>query len=147
MSTTTATQDYDGDCDVDLFVTHLTTETNTLYVNNGGWFGDATNTAGSGPARLFRNDSGSASWLGLALRDATGLVAVGAAVGREPDSCGARRIATDGSYASASDPRVVFGLGRKSDPQFIRVRWADGSTERFGPLAPNRYHLLRQKPP
>ena len=119
-----------------------------------GWF-DADNhgdidinvTNNNGPAWLFRNDSGPASWLGLALRDATGLVAVGAAVGREPDSCGARRIATDGSYASASDPRVVFGPGHRSDRQFIRVLWACGSTERFGPLAPNRHHLPRQKPP
>ena len=41
-----AAEDFDGDCDIDLFVTHLGTETNTLYVNHGGWFADATNQAG-----------------------------------------------------------------------------------------------------
>ena len=35
--------DYDGDGDVDLFMTHITRETNTIYVNDGqGWFEDRT---------------------------------------------------------------------------------------------------------
>ncbi|MCG6871445.1 MAG: CRTAC1 family protein, partial [Gammaproteobacteria bacterium] len=39
--------DFDGDGDVDLFMTHLTRETNTLYVNDGtGLFEDRTVAAG-----------------------------------------------------------------------------------------------------
>ena len=35
--------DYDNDGDIDLFMTHLNRQTNTLYVNNGkGWFSDLT---------------------------------------------------------------------------------------------------------
>jgi len=35
--------DFDGDGDEDLFMTHLTEETNTLYINDGqGWFEDQT---------------------------------------------------------------------------------------------------------
>jgi hypothetical protein len=35
--------DFDGDGDEDLFMTHLTRETNTLYINDGrGWFEDRT---------------------------------------------------------------------------------------------------------
>ena len=35
--------DFDNDGDVDLFMTHLQSQTNTLYVNNGkGWFSDLT---------------------------------------------------------------------------------------------------------
>jgi hypothetical protein len=35
--------DFDNDGDVDLFMTHLNRQTNTLYVNNGkGWFSDLT---------------------------------------------------------------------------------------------------------
>ena len=33
-----ATEDFDGDGDVDIFLTHLLGETNTLYVNDGGGF-------------------------------------------------------------------------------------------------------------
>ena len=42
-----AAEDFDGDCDVDLFMTHLAVQTNTLYVNDGrGWFTDRSNTTG-----------------------------------------------------------------------------------------------------
>ncbi|MCP4201422.1 MAG: CRTAC1 family protein [bacterium] len=42
--------DFDGDGDLDLFMTHLSGETNTLYLNDGhGNFQDATVTAGLGP--------------------------------------------------------------------------------------------------
>ena len=41
--------DFDGDGDDDLFMTHLTRETNTLYVNDGlGLFEDRTTTVGLG---------------------------------------------------------------------------------------------------
>lgn len=42
-----AAEDFDDDGDVDLFITHLVAETNTLYVNDGaGFFADQTNQAG-----------------------------------------------------------------------------------------------------
>ncbi|MEE8523211.1 MAG: CRTAC1 family protein [Thermoanaerobaculia bacterium] len=44
-----AVADYDGDGDDDLFVSHLTGETNTVYVNNGeGLFADASVASGLG---------------------------------------------------------------------------------------------------
>ena len=237
-------EDFDQDCDADLFLTHLATETNTLYVNNGGWFADATNRAAlaassgpytgfgtswfdadndgdldlfsangavmamaaqrdagvayplrqrnqiwlndgrgryaeqpggpafaleevsrgaafadldndgdtdivvannSGPARLYRNDSLAASWLGVELRAAPGRNATGARVWLEAAPCARRRVGTDGSYASANDSRLVFGLGAVREAQFARVRWPGGGEERFGPLATGRYHVLRQR--
>jgi hypothetical protein len=47
--------DFDGDGDDDLFMTHDTQETNTIYVNDGnGWFEDRTLTTGLGtPSQPF----------------------------------------------------------------------------------------------
>ncbi len=44
--------DFDNDGDVDLFMTHLMGETNTLYVNDGGLFEDRTIETGLGPGSL-----------------------------------------------------------------------------------------------
>ena len=53
-----------------------------------------------------------------------------------------RRVRTDGSFASARDPRVHFGLGEASAPDWIEVVWPDGSHERFGDVAVGRYSEL-----
>lgn len=45
--------DYDNDGDEDLFMTHLTSEGNNLYVNDGtGTFRDLSAASGLGPASL-----------------------------------------------------------------------------------------------
>ena len=55
--------DFDGDGDEDLFMTHLTRETNTLYVNDGfGLFEDRTVTVGLGAPSLAYTGFGTA-WL------------------------------------------------------------------------------------
>lgn len=57
-----------------------------------------------------------------------------------------RRVRTDGSYASANDPRVVVGLGADPGgrPVTVRVRWPGGSTERWSGVAPGRWHTLER---
>jgi hypothetical protein len=55
-----AAGDADGDGELDLFVTHLNRETNTLYRRRGGGFLDATGTAGLGPASLGATGFGTA---------------------------------------------------------------------------------------
>ena len=237
-------EDFDGDCDVDLFITHLAAQTNTLYLNDGrGWFTDRSNATGvaagsipytgfgtgwfdadndgdldllsvngavtavpgqspgplglplrqpnqlwrndgqnryrdvsgglpfeleevsrgaafgdldddgdldivvtnnRGPARLYRNDSDSGHWLGLELADDGGRATAGSLASLEPGRCARRRVATDGSYASAHDPRLLFGLGTNDAPRHVHVRWPDGVEERYGPLAVDRYHVLRR---
>ncbi len=241
--------DFDGDGDVDLFMTHTTRETNTIYVNDGqGWFEDRTiaiglagpskgytgfgtrwfdldndgwldlfagngevsfiqalsnaadpfplhqpnqlflNDAGqrfldvsdrggpalalsevtrgaafgdmdndgdtdilltnnNGPARLLINNKGDrASWLGLRLLDDHGRDALGARaqVHRAEGTPLWRRARTDGSYASASDPRVLVGLGKSTEVVRVRVHWPDGEVEQWREISINRYHTLRQ---
>jgi hypothetical protein len=54
-----------------------------------------------------------------------------------------RRAQTDGSYLSASDSRVHFGLGGSADYSALVVEWPDGSREKWP--APNRkFVTLRQ---
>jgi hypothetical protein len=53
-----------------------------------------------------------------------------------------RRVQTDGSYCSASDPRVLFGLGDNTGPQTIRVHWDGGKVEEFPNLTVDRYWVL-----
>jgi hypothetical protein len=58
-----------------------------------------------------------------------------------------RRVHTDGSYSSASDPRVLVGLGDAPPDggvERVRVRWPDGSEEVFDPPPTGRYTTLRQ---
>ena len=42
-----------------------------------------------------------------------------------------RRAHTDGSYLSASDPRVLFGLGDAAAVQAVVVLWPNGTGERW----------------
>ena len=233
-----AAQDFDRDCDVDLFMTHLAAETNTLYVNDGeGWFTDRSNSVGlaassapftgfgtawfdvdsdgdldvfsangavtalaqqvdeavelplrqvnqlwlneggtynevvgvfpradvsrgaafgdldndgdidvvvannSSTARVFRNDTAQGHWLGVEVRDDQ---TIGTRVALTKTPCTAARVASDGSYASANDMRIVFGLGRNADPQMVEVKWLDGSVDVFGPLQADRYHVVKR---
>lgn len=241
--------DFDDDGDLDLFLVHLGTETNTLYRNRGdGWFEDATHAAGlaavslpytgfgtawidvdadgrldlvvangavttleaqraageplplrqrnqlflqqpsgnfaefqgaaagpfgieeigrglavgdldndgdadllltnnSGPARLLLNRAADGRrWIGFRLTDRAGRHDPrGALVELTVDGVTRRRaVRRDGSYLSAHDPRVRFGLGDSSGPFDVWVRWPDGSRELFSALQADRYHGLEQ---
>jgi hypothetical protein len=55
-----------------------------------------------------------------------------------------RRVRTDGSYLSASDARVLVGLGAATRVKAVRVRWPDGTTEEWKDLLADRYVVLKQ---
>ncbi len=111
-------------------------DTDALVINNAG------------PARLLINLAGQdRPWIGLELRlgeparDAHGARAALLWDG-EPGMW--RRVRLDGSYNSASDPRLLFGLGDRPPPDGVRVWWPDGTVEDFGPPPAGRYTALRK---
>jgi hypothetical protein len=128
----------------------------TLRVGRGAAFGDIDNDGDTdvvvandnGPVELLINQVGNRRhWLGLRL--------VG---GQRPrDMLGARveilrtgapalwrRARSDGSYASANDPRVLVGLADSIEQPRIRVHWPDGKTEEWGATPIDRYVTLTE---
>jgi hypothetical protein len=55
-----------------------------------------------------------------------------------------RRARSDGSYASANDPRVLVGLGASTDPVRLKVSWPSGKTEEFGEVPLDRWTTLTE---
>jgi hypothetical protein len=100
----------------------------------------------NGPAQLLRNEAGDQHpWLGLRLVPAdTQQDALGARVVlvRSEAPSLRRRVHVDGSYASAHDPRILFGLGPTETYDAIRVYWPSGTVEAWTGRAVNRYHTL-----
>jgi hypothetical protein len=125
-------------------------------VGRGAAFGDVDNDGDidvligndAGPVRLLVNNSGSRNhWVGLRLvGKQTPRDMLGARVGvvRKDGSTIWRRVKTDGSYASANDPRVVIGLGELSDAAKIRVRWPNGQFEEWSSVNVDRYTILTE---
>jgi hypothetical protein len=125
-------------------------------VGRGAAFGDLDNdgdvdvliTNNNGRARLLLNQVGQQQhWLGLRLlegkhpRDALG---ARVAVLRPQQPALWRRVHTDGSYASAHDTRVLFGLGERAATGVVRVHWPSGKVEEWTDAPPGRYTTLRE---
>jgi hypothetical protein len=101
----------------------------------------------NGPARvlLAAAAGGGRHWLGLRLFDAAlRRDALGARARVRPPGAAPlwRRARSDGSYASARDPRVLFGLGDWPGPADVLVEWPGGARERFPAVPADRYSTL-----
>jgi hypothetical protein len=55
-----------------------------------------------------------------------------------------RRARSDGSYASANDPRVLVGLGTSQEIPGVRVQWPSGRVEEWPNVALDRYTTLKE---
>ena len=116
--------------------------------SRGAAFGDVDGDGGvdvlvvnrDGPAHLLRNVvPGRGHWIRFRVRERSGRDAHGA---RVELSVGERRVGrvvrAAYSYCSSSDPAVHFGLGPNREVSSVRVHWADGTTEEFGPFPADR---------
>ena len=127
-----------------------------LAVGRGAAFGDIDNDGAtdivivnnSGPARLLMNNVGHRNpWIGFRMvgdkyrRDMLG---TRVAVFRRDAPTLWRRVHTDGSYCSSSDPRVLFGLGGSSEIIKVQAHWVSGRVEEWTGLPLGKYTTLRE---
>ena len=98
------------------------------------------------PLLLHNESQPTGHWLGLRLigsrsnRDAIGATVTLLAGGLKQT----RRCGTDGSYLSASDARVHFGLGTATAATAITVRWPSGAISHLRQVNANQYLTLRE---
>ena len=98
------------------------------------------------PVSYFHNRTNGGHWLTLGLeggpsnRDAVGAAVCVVAGGRRRYSW---RLG-GGSYQSASDPRLHFGLGTVNQIESVEVTWPSGKVGRFQHLAVDSGYLLRE---
>ncbi len=102
----------------------------------------------NGPVRLLVNQIGNAGpWLGalpVGLRERRALLGTRLGVHRQGAATLWRRCRTDGSYASAQDPRSLVGTGAAAVTR-LEVRWLGGGRSAWSEPPANRYLLVRRR--
>jgi hypothetical protein len=120
-----AVGDYDNDGDLD------------FLVSNNNQRGELIRNEGGGNAN---------SWLGLRLigtksnRDGIGARVRVTAEGFDQYE----QVTGGGSYLSASDPRLHFGLGNRRKIDVIEIRWPSGITDVLRDVAVNRFVSVKE---
>lgn len=128
---------------------------NAINTSRGAAFGDLDNDGdidivinnNMGRAQLLLNTIGQRQhWVGVRVVGAHGSDGLGARVAITPASGPTRwrRARADGSYASASDPRVLVGLGTLTGPVRVRVLWPNGRIEEWRDVPIDRYTTLSE---
>ncbi|NNF62374.1 MAG: CRTAC1 family protein [Gammaproteobacteria bacterium] len=124
-----------------------------IQVSRGTAFGDVDNDGdtdivvanNNGPAELLLNRNTDSAWLRLVLigtdsnRDAAG---ARVAISMSGGATLWRHVATDGSYLSANDRRVHFGLGGATAIERVQVIWPSGRREHWTGIAPRQEFTL-----
>jgi tetratricopeptide (TPR) repeat protein len=130
-----------------------------LYVGRGLAVGDLDNdgrldavmAAQNDPVVMFHNETRSAAshFVTFAIegtrsnRDGIGAQVVICSAGR-------RQVAqrfSGGSFQSASDPRLHFGLGSSDRIESLEIRWPSGTVDQYHDLAADRGYRLREGDP
>jgi hypothetical protein len=115
--------DWDNDGDPDIALN-----------NSGGW------------AALLRNEGTPSHWLGLELRGRqSNRDGVGAQVRvKAGEQEQWRQVRGGGSYLSAHDLRLLFGLGSLALAEEVEVRWPKGRLQQLGPLRADQYLVVEE---
>ena len=107
---------------------------------------DLVATVANGPVAVLRNEAaGGHPWLGVRLVGKGHRDTVGSTVTLEGDGRTLTRFMKGGgSYLSASDPRLLFGLGGVGKVKRVTVKWSWGETQSWDGLEPGAYWELRE---
>lgn len=126
-----------------------------LYAGRGLAMGDFDNDGDSDlllinvgePPALLKNDGGNQNrWVGINLvgtksnRDGVGAKVTVLAGGTRRTK---QRLGGT-SYCSASDPRLLFGLGRATKIDSIEVKWPSGQVDTVRNVRPNQYVTIKE---
>ncbi len=112
--------------------------------DNDGRIDLAFSNSGGAPALLHNQSTTPNHWIRLELQGTkSNRDAVGAKV---TVSLGERKLVRHrkggGSYCSASDPRLLVGIGVALQVDGLEIRWPSGLIERLGPLQADRAYLI-----
>ncbi len=117
-------------------------------LDNDGW-PDLVISHTNSPVTLLRNQAAEPKhrWLGIRLVGMENRDVVGSTVTLSLD--GGKRTLTrftkgGGGYLSASDQRLLFGIGAAEKISRVTVRWSWGETQTWDNLEANRYHQLHE---
>jgi hypothetical protein len=115
-------------------------------LNNDGFIDAAVNCL-DGNAMILRNQGNTNNWIAF---DTVGNVSNRDGIGtriRLVSSSGLTQyatVSTAGSYMSASDKRVHFGLGADKEVKLVELTWPSGIVQRLENAATNKIHRIRE---
>jgi hypothetical protein len=110
---------------------------------------DLVITHNNGPVTVLRNEGvGGNPWLGVKLVGKGNRDVVGSTVILECENRTLTRfVKGGGSYLSASDSRILFGLGTVGKVKKITVKWSWGASESWDKIEPGAYWELTEGQP